>query len=236
MNQLNEINIAGVVEAIEEAYTKHNKITEKDEKFYTITLQVPRLSDTCDKVPVVAPEKLVQHIDAKIGDKIAVLGTMRTRSYDEGKNHHVSIYAYADDLFALSDEEYDDIPSRNVVRVEGVVCKTPNYRTTKSGRIITDLIVANNRMCYRKAIGKKRGHMIRKSSYFPCIVWGNNAKAAKHLQVGDVISLTGRFQSRVYRRKTDTFETHTAYEISILDYTVETNEENTEDNSIEVIQ
>jgi len=230
LNQLNEVNIAGVIDAIEETYAHYNQRTGKNEKYFTITVMVPRLSENFDCVPVMAPEKLLKQINAKVGDKIAVLGTMRTRNYGE-KIHHVSVYTYAHDLFPLSDEEYDDIQNKNIVRMEGVVCREPNHRTVNSGRIITDLLIANNRQCYCKFSKNGHGKKIRKSSYFPCIAWNATAKAANHLLVGQEISIVGRFQSRTFRRNNDVLDEHTTYEISMLDYelvekndTIENNE------------
>jgi single-stranded DNA-binding protein len=229
LNQLNEVNIAGIIDAIEENYTRHNQRTGKNEKFYTITVMVPRFSENFDWVPVVATEKLVKQLKVQVGDKIAVLGTMRTRNYGE-KTHHVSVYTYASDIFPLTDEEYDDIENKNIVRMEGIVCKQPNHRTVNSGRIITDLLVANNRQCFRRSNKKYTNQVVRKSSYFPCIAWGAISKAASHLQVGQAIEITGRFQSRKFRRRNDTLDEYTTYEISMLDYElIDSNDNSTEE-------
>ena len=56
-----------------------------------------------------------------------------------------------------------------------------------------------------------------KSDYIPCIAWGRNARFADSLAVGDKVELTGRIQSREYK-KTDVSGAEiirTAYEISV---------------------
>ena len=57
----------------------------------------------------------------------------------------------------------------------------------------------------------------RRSDYLPCILWGRTAQAISQCATGDTISLTGRLQSRLYRKATgDGVEVRTAYEISAL--------------------
>jgi single-stranded DNA-binding protein len=103
------------------------------------------------------------------------------------------------------------------VRIEGIVCShSDNYRQVGGGRIVTDVMLANNRICHRG------NDYIRKSSYLPSIVWGNDAKAmVKHVNVGDEIRVEGRFQSRTYHRKNDDLdEVHVAYELSLKEFDV----------------
>ena len=229
MNQINEADIAGIVTAIEENYTYHNQKTNRDEKFYTVTLSVPRFSENFDLVPVVTTEKLLRNTEIKIGDKVGILGTVRSRNHGE-HNHHVDVYVHAKDFVMLSDEEYDDIPNKNLVRIEGVICKKPNMRTVASGRIITDLLIANNRHCYRQ-IGDKN-KKVRRSSYLPCIAWSATAKAASHLTVGQTINIEGRFQSRKFYRHGDLLDEHITYEISMLDYELSSKNDTKENSEV----
>ena len=82
----------------------------------------------------------------------------------------------------------------NKIHLEGFLCKNPNYRITPAGRHITDLLIAV--------------HHGRESSYLPCIYWGD----ASDLNIGDMVSIDGRIQSREYL-KNDII--HTVYEVSI---------------------
>ena len=57
----------------------------------------------------------------------------------------------------------------------------------------------------------------RRSDYLPCILWGRTAQSLAQSATGDTIRLTGRLQSRVYRKATENgIELRTAYEISAL--------------------
>ena len=48
------------------------------------------------------------------------------------------------------------------------------------------------------------------------ITWGRNARFAGELAVGDNIKISGRIQSRVYRKKIgEDVEERTAYEVSV---------------------
>ena len=56
-----------------------------------------------------------------------------------------------------------------------------------------------------------------RADYLPCIAWGALARACAGLEVGDSLTLTGRLQSRKYRKVEGDRETErTAYEISVL--------------------
>ena len=100
--------------------------------------------------------------------------------------------------------------------------KPVTYRKTPSGREISDIILAVNRM-------------YGKSDYIPCITWGRNAVFAERFQPGDKISITGRIQSREYTKKiNDEDVTFTAYEVSVNRLTKEESKEenaDTEENA-----
>jgi single-stranded DNA-binding protein len=59
--------------------------------------------------------------------------------------------------------------------------------------------------------------MYNKSDYIPCIAWGRNAVYAGGLSVGTKIRVSGRMQSREYKKRLENGElvTKTAYEVSI---------------------
>ena len=90
-------------------------------------------------------------------------------------------------VFADSVQTSQEEPC-NQVLLTGTICKAPIYRRTP-----------------------------RRSDYLPCILWGRTAQAISQCATGDTISLTGRLQSRLYRKATgDGVEVRTAYEISAL--------------------
>jgi single-stranded DNA-binding protein len=79
-------------------------------------------------------------------------------------------------------------------------------RETPLGRSVCDLMLAVNRSYGR-------------SDYLPCICWGSSAKEAADWTAGTVIALSGRFQSRDYRKllPDGSYVEKTAYEISAME-------------------
>ena len=63
------------------------------------------------------------------------------------------------------------------------------------------------------AVNRSKG----KSDYIPCVVWGRLSKFASELSVGDKVHLTGRLQSRTYKKSLPdgTVEKRVAYELSV---------------------
>lgn len=197
----NRVSLIGQIETQPEF---HHKVY--GETFYKIIIRTHRLSETDDLFPVIVSEKI---LTGKQGDYIKVEGQIRT--YNDVKENKRKLLVY---VFALDMEVADEIEARtctresNTVFLKGYLCKAPNYRTTPFGREISDLLVAANRSYH-------------KSDYVPCIAWGRNAKYTKSFKVGQLVELTGRFQSRKYNKKKEdgTVQELTAYEISILNIT-----------------
>ena len=92
----------------------------------------------------------------------------------------------------------------NQIILSGTLCKPPVYRRTPLGRSICDLLLAVPRNYGR-------------ADYLPVIAWGQTALQISTLDVGALLSLKGRIQSRIYRKVTDTgTEERTAYEVSVM--------------------
>lgn len=172
------------------------------EGFYTFELEVPRLSNSSDVLPVTISERILPATSNIQGKILEVVGQFRSyNQYEEGKNRLVLT------VFILEAKEVtsaDLAKNKNYIYLNGYVCKKPVYRTTPFGREITDLLLAVNRSYH-------------KSDYIPCITWGRNARYAQNLVIGDHIQVWGRIQSRLYQKKLETGDsiTKTAYEISI---------------------
>jgi len=170
------------------------------EIFYSMTVGVYRRSGYCDRIPVIISERLIWDIELAEGDTVQVTGQIRT--YNEivdGKNK-LNIVVFARE-FMPSGEGASDI---NKVYMEGYLCKPPVRRVSPLGREICDIMLAVNRM-------------YNKSDYIPCIAWGRNAVYAGGLSVGTKIRVSGRMQSREYKKRLENGElvTKTAYEVSI---------------------
>lgn len=172
------------------------------EKFYTFTLNIPRLSGTDDSVRVMVSERLLACENFAIGDKVDIEGQFRSyNSYESSGENRLVLTIFAKDI-RHSDGDKSHNP--NMLYLNGFICKAPVYRTTPFGREITDLLIAVNRS-------------YNKSDYIPVIAWGRNARYAKTLNVGDNVRIWGRIQSRNYQKRISDSEviTKTAYEVSV---------------------
>lgn len=170
------------------------------EGFYTVYLEVPRLSDISDALPITISERLIQGLNIDVGSTLLVEGQLRSyNKYQEGNNKLI-LTVFARNLKPVEEE----IKNPNQIYLDGYICKKPIYRTTPFGREITDMLLAVNRP-------------YNKSDYIPCIAWGRNARYSENLKIGDRIRIWGRIQSRNYQKKVSEEEviTRTAYEVSI---------------------
>ena len=165
------------------------------EKFYRFRLLSSRQSGNCDILVCIVPEIIKNGISE--GNKVKVLGEIRTRNVHENDKNHLEITVFVKDVLLYEEDE-------NNVESDGFICKEPVYRETPFGRQITDLIVASNR---------ERNY---KSDYIPCIAWGRNAIRTSEFNVGTRVKVLGRLQSREYNKRLgdETYEARTAYELS----------------------
>ena len=171
------------------------------ERFFRFPLRTKRLSGAYDTLNVLARERLLQEIDLSALPRVCVEGEVRTFNNRSGEGARLVI-----SLFARRITPCEAPEDENLVLLTGTLCKPPALRRTPLGREICDLMVAVNRHYGR-------------SDYVPCLAWGERARAAAQWSVGDVISLTGRLQSRDYRKTLPdgTEELRTAFEISAME-------------------
>lgn len=191
----NRVNLSGRV--AEECVFSHEVYGEG---FYIFKMDVRRLSDNDDILPVTVSERLVDVNSLKKGTDVTVKGQLRSYNHYSGNKNRLILTVFAREI--ETDGETEANP--NEIYLNGFVCKPPVYRTTPFGREITDLLIAVNR-----SYGK--------SDYIPCIAWGRNAKFSGGLDVGRNIELWGRIQSRLYQKRLEDgeVEERTAYEVSV---------------------
>ncbi len=176
------------------------------EGFYTFEVEVPRLSDSVDILPVTISERLIIDMDLDVGSFVEIYGQLRSYNRYIDNSSRLILTVFARDIILLIDEDEikEMLQDPNEIFLDGYICKPPIYRTTPLGREITDLLIAVNRA-------------YNKSDYIPCIAWGRNARFCEKLLVGDHIKIWGRIQSRKYQKRyeNDKIETKIAYEVSI---------------------
>ena len=129
------------------------------------------------------------------------MGQIRTYNEMINGRNKLTVVVFAREIAGVDPENEE----QNIVELQGYICKEPVKRVSPLGREICDIMLAVNRM-------------YNKSDYIPCIAWGRNAGYAGGLEVGSPLRITGRIQSREYRKKDaqGNAEIRTAYEVSIL--------------------
>lgn len=169
------------------------------EGFYDLNLEVDRLSEQFDLIPITISERLLRDVDLSLGRTMAIKGQFRSyNKFVDGKSKLMLT------VFVREIIEPSEALNCNIIELEGYICKEPVYRMTPFKREICDMLLAINRA-------------YNKSDYLPCIAWGRNARFVSDLAVGEKIYITGRIQSRQYQKRIDenNSETRTAYEVSI---------------------
>lgn len=199
MEENNKISLVGeLISAPKFSHETHN------EKFYTVKVDVKRLSGDIDTLEIIISEKLYDIEKIELGIRYYIEGEIRSYNYyvSETERRKLVINIFAKNLSIA--EETDDECLNNFELV-GHICKKPIYRKTPFDREISDILLAVNRL-------------YGKSDYLPCIAWGRNAKFASTLEIGDKIKITGRMQSRQYTKKINDNEEEKkiAYEMSII--------------------
>lgn len=193
------------------------------EKFYLFNLEVPRLSETSDIIPITISERLLTDIYIFVGKKAVIEGQFRSYNGYENEKSRLILTVFAKEITVLPDEEELPISKENVsneVILSGYICKKPIYRQTPFKREIADVLLAVNRA-------------YNKSDYIPCIAWGRNARFCQNMEVGTEVKVVGRVQSRGYEKKLEdgTVLNKVAYEVSVISMEVINQKNNEEENS-----
>ena len=198
----NKATLSGVI--VEKPTFSHEVMGEG---FYETKIEVKRLSDQVDVIPVTISERLLNDYGVDIGEEVCITGQFRSYNISDGLKSRLILSFFVREVIPVSDE------NPNMIEINGYVCKEPIYRTTPFNREICDMLVAVNRA-------------YNKSDYIPCIAWGRNARFAKNLTVGSKVTISGRIQSRVYQKQLPdgAMDTRTAYEVSINRITLVDNE------------
>ena len=172
------------------------------EGFYMVDVEVKRLSNSEDRIPLMISERLIDVTQDYTGEYIMVHGQFRSYNRHEEQKNRLVLSVFVREISFM--EEEPDGTKTNSIWLDGYICKEPIYRKTPLGREIADLLLAVNRP-------------YGKSDYIPCICWGRNARYASGFEVGEHVQLLGRIQSREYVKRISDTETEKriAYEVSV---------------------
>ena len=172
------------------------------EGFYMVEVEVKRLSNSEDRIPLMISERLIDVTQDYTGEYIMVHGQFRSYNRHEEQKNRLVLSVFVREISFM--EEEPDGTKTNSIWLDGYICKEPIYRKTPLGREIADLLLAVNRP-------------YGKSDYIPCICWGRNARYASGFEVVEHVQLLGRIQSREYVKRISDTETEkrVAYEVSV---------------------
>lgn len=172
------------------------------EGFYMVEVEVKRLSNSEDRIPLMISERLIDVTQDYTGEYIMVHGQFRSYNRHEEQKNRLVLSVFVREISFM--EEEPDGTKTNSIWLDGYICKEPIYRKTPLGREIADLLLAVNRP-------------YGKSDYIPCICWGRNARYASGFEVGEHVQLLGRIQSREYVKRISDTETEkrVAYEVLV---------------------
>ena len=159
------------------------------EAIYETTIAAKRLSGTIDKIQLYIAEKKIPEelkVNAK-GQRVKVYGEFRSYNVigTDGKNH-LKLRLLVNRIETISD--LTDEKDANIIYLRGAICILPFFKQTPLGRNITELHLAVSR------------NENRKTDYIPCIAWNHNAWLTGEKNVGEMLTLYGRIQSRTYSK------------------------------------
>ena len=139
------------------------------EAFYSLYLEVPRLSGAVDILPVTLPGRLCAQLP-RAGESWCIHGQLRSYNKHTDTGSRLILTVFARHVEPVPPE----VEPCNRVELTGFLCKPVIYRTTPFLREIGDMLLAVNRS-------------FNKSDYLPCIAWGRNAVLARELAVDGTI-------------------------------------------------
>ncbi|MEG1990111.1 MAG: single-stranded DNA-binding protein [Clostridia bacterium] len=172
-----------------------------DEKFYKFFIEVDRLSELKDTLPIIVSERTMNIETIKKDLSIFIEGQFRSYNDVNENGSKLILSIFAKEIKIC---EIEEVSKLNEINLEGYICKKPIYRKTPLGREISDILLAVNRT-------------YKKSDYIPCILWGRNAKYSENIETGIKVRISGRIQARGYDKKQldGSIVKHTAYEVSV---------------------
>lgn len=191
----NNVIIGGkIVEGIEFSHEIY------DEKFYKFSILTKRLSEHEDVLPVIISERIIDLDEIQVGKIVKIVGQFRSYNMQTETRNKLVLSVFVKEIEFAE----EDVLTLNDANFVGYICKAPIYRKTPLGREIADVLIAVNRT-------------YKKSDYIPCILWGRNAKFCENIEVGTLVKVNGRIQSRAYEKKLENGEVikKVAYEVSV---------------------
>ena len=106
------------------------------EGFYMVDVEVQRLSDSTDLIPLMVSERLMDVTRDYTGTMVMVTGQFRSYNRHEEKKNRLILSVFAREVEMI--EEMGESAKSNQIYLDGYICKEPIYRKTPLGREIAD--------------------------------------------------------------------------------------------------
>ena len=193
----NHIIISGKLGEIKFSHNVNGK------KYYSSVLRTTRLSGVIDENTIIMGARRLNTVAGLVGKNVKVMGVLRSRNfYDNDFKRHVQIYVYVNEIIETEEQQ-----NKNILLLNGCVCKPIVLRTTPLGKKIADVHLAVNR---------QNGE----SDYIPCTVWHEKAETISQIQVGTKVEILGMLQSREYKKCLDNGDEiiKVAHEVCVFGY------------------
>ena len=191
---MNAVRLRGTLKNVSFYYER------KNETFLRGVLEIKRLSGTIDYIPIVMNDYLYD--SSYDSCRVTVVGSFRSkRTKDSSGKSKLDLYVYCESI--VSADRY--LKDFNEIFLIGCIKSVPILRETPNGKEICDFTILANR------------NNTMRNDFIPCIAWYGNAEYLTCLRNGDKLQITGRIQSREYRKRVSEgkYEIRTAYEVSI---------------------
>jgi len=170
-------------------------VPETGKRYFRGTVKITKKNGIANILPVVTEEETAVK-EFKKGTTVKIAGNLRTYNFEENGKKKVDIYIFAYRIKPAKQTK----PPLNFVMLEGYICKPLVNRTLKAGKKIAVVVIANNR---------GQGN----TNYLPCVFYQKLADKVNSLKIGDFVRVTGRFQSRTYKKQG---KQRTAYEVAVI--------------------
>ena len=92
---INQIHLRGNLEDLPKfSHENHAK------KFYRFYLEVPRLSGTVDRLPVVSELSVLETLDLTAGSSLDIRGQIRSHNLSDDTGRHLLVFVFATEMHA----------------------------------------------------------------------------------------------------------------------------------------
>ena len=102
------------------------------EGFYMMDVEVERLSDSTDIIPVMVSDRLIDVTQDYTGVNVSIGGQFRSYNRHEEKKNKLVLSVFAREIDFI--EEMEENAKTNQIFLDGFICKEPIYRKTPLGR------------------------------------------------------------------------------------------------------